>query len=212
MRIRWHGHDCFEITGGPTIVTDPHDGRSIGITPPRVRGDIILISHDHFDHNCARMVKGSNIKIVDSPGEYNIKGITIDAISSFHDGVCGEKRGPNIIFSFRIDDISFCFLGDLGHKLDEETLERIGKVDILWVPVGGTFTIDGKTACSVISTLNPRVVIPMHYRVGGLTLPIATLDDFLSCMVSSIVSKIGNEIEFEKEDFPKETEVWIFSP
>ena len=124
----------------------------------------------------------------------------------------GEKRGPNIIFKFEMDGIKLCFLGDLGHELDVELLSEIGDVDILWVPVGGSFTIDGATACSVISSLGPSVVIPMHYRVGGLTLSIATLDDFLSCVDSAIVSKIGNEIEFEKEDFSKEMEIWIFSP
>ena len=108
--------------------------------------------------------------------------------------------------------LSCCFLGDLGHNLNEEQKSEIGHVDILWVPVGGSFTIDAKTACMVVDGISPKVVIPMHYRSGGLTLPIAPLDDFLSLVDDEVVIRVGNEIEFEKDDLPPETEVWIFSP
>lgn len=211
MKMRWHGHACFEISNDNTVVTDPHDGKSIGIALPVVKADIVLVSHDHFDHNCVRIVKGENIKVVNNPGSKKIGDMQVTGISSYHDEVKGMKRGGNIIFKFVLDDITFCHFGDLGHIPDKEILEKIGKVDVLFVPVGGTFTIDGKTAYNVVEKIMPKVAVPMHYRIGGLSLSIQGPESFLKKAKGININRVGNEIDFEKEDLPNETEIWFFS-
>lgn len=211
MKIRWHGHACFEISDGKTIVTDPHDGKSIGIAPPVVKADIVLVSHNHFDHNCTRIVKGENIKVVSSPGNKKIGEAQITGIPSYHDEVKGAKRGENIIFKFVLDNITFCHLGDLGHVPDDEIIEKIGVVDVLFVPVGGTFTINGEKAYSVVQKIRPKIAVPMHYRVGGLSLSIQGSEGFLKKAKRVNVNRVGNEMDFEKEDLPDETEIWSFS-
>lgn len=211
--IRWHGHSCFEIGSEDaiTIVTDPHDGKSIGIRQPLVTGNIVLMSHDHFDHNCERIVQGLEKKSVTKPGAHNIKGVSIHGISSFHDQEEGKKRGENVIFRFELEGIKFCHLGDLGHVIDESQASKIGQVDILFIPVGGTFTLDAEMAWNVIGMLKPRVIVPMHFRIGGLSLSIAPVDGFLAKAKPEVVVKVGNEVEMTPEDLPEEQEIWVFS-
>jgi L-ascorbate metabolism protein UlaG (beta-lactamase superfamily) len=212
MKIRWHGHACFEIGDGITIVTDPHDGKSIGIKPPVVKADIVLQSHDHFDHNCVRVVKKLNTKVVKTAGLTNKNDIKIKGVHSFHDDAGGDKRGENIIFRFSVDDINFCHLGDLGHPLDNSSVEELGDVDILFIPVGDVFTIGPKEAWEVINKIKPKVAVPMHYRMGGLSLSIKPLDPFLNQEKDKNVVRIGNEIQLENEDLPENFEIWVFTP
>ena len=210
LKIRWHGHSCFEITNEVVVVTDPHDGKSIGIPTPSVQGDIILISHDHYDHNSAKSVERESSKIITDERKRNISNIEIKGIKTFHDKHNGEKRGENIIFRFIVENISFCHLGDLGHKLEEDIINQIGDIDILFIPVGGTFTIDAENAWEIINKIKPKITIPMHYKIGGLSLPIDNIDKFLDKNPYEIL-KVGNEIDIEKEDLPIEKEVWIFT-
>jgi len=154
LQIRWHGHSCWEITNDVTLVTDPHDGKSIGIPAPSVAGDIILVSHDHYDHNSVKSVEKDNSKVVLDERKRTINDIEIKGIESFHDEDQGSKRGKNIIYKFVVDGISFCHLGDLGHDLDDEAVQRIGQVDILFIPIGGTFTVDDKQAWDLIKKIN----------------------------------------------------------
>lgn len=211
MLIRWHGHACFEISNGTTVVIDPHDGKSIGIRPPDVVADLVLVSHDHFDHNCARIVKGNDVVVVSSPEECVKKGIKIEGVGSYHDEVKGAKRGENIIFKFVLDGIRYCHLGDLGEPLSEKQIKEIGEVDILFCPVGGTFTVDADGAWKVINEIKPKIIIPMHYRVGGLSLSIAPLDGFLALAKEQEIVKVGNEVEFSKDDLSDNQELWVFS-
>jgi L-ascorbate metabolism protein UlaG (beta-lactamase superfamily) len=212
MRIRWHGHACFEISDGETIVTDPHDGKSIGIPPPRVKADIVLVSHNHFDHNSVRSVKGQNTRIFDKPGRFIDGKMEITGVPSFHDDAGGQKRGGMVLFSFKLDGIRFCHLGDLGCTLGENELHELGEVDVLFVPVGDIFTIDSVRAWEVIRSVNPVVAIPMHYRTGGLSLSIKTVDPFLAGAGDRAeVVNVGNEMVFEREDLPERLAVWVFS-
>lgn len=211
LQIRWHGHSCFEITNNTTVVTDPHDGKSLGITSPTVAGDIILVSHNHYDHNSVKSVEKEGSKIVTDERKRTIENVEIKGFPTFHDEAQGAKRGKNIIFKFSMDGVTFCHLGDLGHEPDEATLNQIGgDVDILFIPVGGTFTIDAETAKKVVQTVKPKIVIPMHYKIAGLSLPIAGLDPFLEHNSRKIV-RVGNEIDIEKEDLSKEQEIWVFT-
>jgi L-ascorbate metabolism protein UlaG (beta-lactamase superfamily) len=210
LQIRWHGHACFEITDDVTLVTDPHDGKSIGIPTPNVQGDIILVSHDHYDHNSVKTVEKENSNVVTDDRKRIISDIEICGFPSFHDESQGTKRGKNIIFKFICDDITFCHLGDLGHELDTTTVQQIGEIDILFIPIGGTYTIDSQQAWDVISMIKPKIAIPMHYKIEGLSLPISNLDPFLEKSKYKIL-KVGNEIDIEKEDLPKEPEIWTFT-
>jgi len=210
LQIRWHGHSCFGITNEITLVTDPHDGKSIGIHAPNVTGDIVLVSHDHYDHNSVKSVEKEGAKIITDTRKRNIANVEIKGIESFHDGCRGEKRGNNIIYKFTMEDITFCHMGDLGHDLDEDTVQKIGDVDILFIPIGGTFTLDAKQAWRIIKKVKPRIAVPMHYKIGGLSLPITGIEPFLEENNYEIL-KVGNEIDIEKEDLPEEPEIWTFT-
>ena len=211
MLIRWHGHACFEISNGTSIVTDPHDGKSIGIKAPDVTSHIILMSHDHFDHNCARIVKGKDHIIKTTTDSETHLGIPIFGVDSFHDEDKGEKRGTNIMFKFEMDGIKYCHLGELGEIPAQASIDKLGEVDILFCPVGGTFTLDAPMAWKVINMINPKIIVPMHYRVGGLSLSIAPLDGFLDLKGGQEIIKVGNEIELTTEDIPDTQEIWVFS-
>jgi len=210
LQIRWHGHSCFEIKGDITLVTDPHDGKSIGIPAPIIEGDIILVSHDHYDHNSVKTVEKIGSKVIRDERKRNISNVDIRGIKTYHDDNFGDSRGENIIFKFLMDDITFCHLGDLGHMVRENIAEKIGCVDILFIPVGGNFTIDADIAWEIIKLIKPSIIIPMHYKIGGLSLPIDNLDGFLEKSKFKIL-KVGNEIDFDKTDIPNETEIWTFT-
>jgi L-ascorbate metabolism protein UlaG (beta-lactamase superfamily) len=193
-----------------TLVTDPHDGRSIGIPTPSVAGDIILVSHDHFDHNSTKTVEKEDSKVIKDDRKRSISNIEIRGVETFHDDARGAKRGKNIMYKFTMEGINFCHMGDLGHELDDETVQKIGDVDILFIPVGGNFTLDERQAWNVINKIKPKIIVPMHYRVGGLSMPIAGIDPFLSKSKCKVL-KVGNEIDIEKEDLPSEPEIWTFT-
>ena len=150
LQIRWHGHSCFEITNDITVITDPHDGKSLGIPGPSAAGDIILVSHNHYDHNSVKSVEKDGSKIVTDERKRTIENVEIKGVPTFHDEVKGAKRGRNIIYKFTMDDITFCHMGDLGHKPDKNTLDAIGEVDILFLPIGGTFTINSSFCATLI--------------------------------------------------------------
>ncbi len=212
IRIRWHGHSCFEIGDHLTIVTDPHDGKSIGIEPPRVRGDIILITHSHYDHDKSRVVEKFDSTVVkEEVGELEAKGVKIEGYETYHDDVGGEKRGRNVVYKFELEDISFCHLGDIGHIPQRDVIEKIRGVDILFIPVGGVFTIDARRAWEIVEIIKPKIAIPMHYRVSGLSIPLANLNQFTRGHEDQ-VANVGNEINIEKEDLSNQFELWVFSP
>lgn len=203
-------HSCFEINDQATVVTDPHDGRSIGVKPPSLKADVVTISHDHFDHNAVRVIKGDYVVVKDVAPK-NIKGVAIRGITGFHDDVGGEKRGRMNIFHLTLNGVRFCHLGDLGHMLSDEQVRELGQVDVLFVPVGGVFTIDGAQAQRLVRMIEPKIAIPMHFRVGGLSMSIQNADAFLKGLPEEKVVRVGNEIEFEADDLPEGTEYWVFS-
>ncbi|GLI51482.1 MBL fold metallo-hydrolase [Tepidanaerobacter syntrophicus] len=184
MKIRWLGHSCFllEANDGTKIVTDPFDG-SVGYKIPMVEADIVTVSHEHYDHNYVEGIQGEP-EVIRSAGECAIDGINIKGVPVFHDEAKGAKRGPNIIFVFEIDGLRICHLGDLGHLLSKSQLEEIGDIDVLLIPVGGTFTVNAEGALAVIDQISPKIVIPMHYKTPAVSMPIDPVDKF--------VEKIGN--------------------
>lgn len=168
MDIIYLGHSSFKLKGkNATVITDPFDPQMVGLKYPSQEADIVTISHQHEDHNQIDLVK--NVKrVVDGPGEYEIAGVSIIGISTFHDDKKGEERGKNTVFVFEIDDLRIAHLGDLGHKLSSESIEEMGEIDILLIPVGGKYTIDSQTAVEVVRSIEPVLIIPMHFNSEGL--------------------------------------------
>src|SRR3989344_3175518 len=142
MTITWFGQSCFRIEGKDvSILIDPFD-KEIGLKVPRTRDAIILVTHEHHDHNNTEDAEGF---IIRGPGEYEKSGVQVVGIPSYHDNEQGTKRGLNTIFVLKVEDVKICHLGDLGQdKLTDEQIETIGEVDILMVPIGGRYTKDGK--------------------------------------------------------------------
>ncbi len=178
MYITWLGQGCFKIQSKEaTIITDPYDSAYTGLSLPRLKGDIVTVSHQHKDHNNTKAIK-DNPFIIEHPGEYEIKGVFIQGVTSWHDTKEGKERGSNIIFRFEIENMKLVHLGDLGTALHDSQLEAIDGVDILLIPVGGVYTIDGQKAAEVVSQLEPRIVIPMHYKIPKLKFKLEGVEKF----------------------------------
>lgn len=169
MTISWFGHSCFRIESKEgSILIDPFD-KKIGLKPPKLKDDLVLVTHNHHDHNNLEGATGEEL-VINGPGEYERKGMAVQGISSFHDNSQGSERGFNTIYRITAEDVVLCHLGDLGQaRLTDEQVEQIGDVDVLFVPVGGHFTIGSKEAMDVISQIEPKVVVPMHYKIPELT-------------------------------------------
>lgn len=183
MDISYLGHSSFKLKGrSATLITDPFNPEKVGIKYPKVEADIVTISHNHDDHNMVSRVEGFKMAIT-GPGEYELMGVSIIGIPSFHDDVSGKSRGNNIIYVIEIDGLRLAHLGDLGHKLNEKTVDAIGDLDILMIPVGGVYTIGPNVAADIVRGFEPPITIPMHYKVDGLKPEIfaklAKVDEFL---------------------------------
>lgn len=210
MIITWYGQACFKIQTKLTLVTDPYD-KSLGLRPPYLQTDIVTVSHQHYDHNNIQALKG-NPQIIDGPGEYETKGVEILGIQTFHDKKQGTERGVNTIYVIRLDDIVICHLGDLGHLLFDEQIEKINGVDILMIPVGGVYTINASEAVKVIDSLEPKMVIPMHYKIPKLTLDLDKIDKF--CKEMGIPKeKVEEKLIIKKKNLPVgETKIILLKP
>ncbi|MDD3301535.1 MAG: MBL fold metallo-hydrolase [Patescibacteria group bacterium] len=205
MIITWLGHSCFKLqdkigADGVTLITDPYS-KETGLKLPSLEADLVTISHDHDDHNNVSAVKG-NPRVINCAGEYDVKGIFVEGIDSFHDETNGEKRGGNIIYRIEIDDISIAHLGDLAHTLDNTELEKLVGTDILLIPVGGHYTLDAKKAVEVISQIEPRMVIPMHYRHPEVKIELDDLEKFIKEL--GVVPTHEEKLKISKKDLPAE--------
>jgi len=183
MNIKWYGHSAFLITtgNGVRIILDPYQSGAFGgalaygkISEP---ADIVLTSHDHDDHNYVGDIQGK-FKLINTPGEHIEAGITIRGVPTFHDQSKGRERGLNIIYIIEADDLRVAHLGDLGHVLDGGTVEALRHPDILFVPVGGFYTIDSGEASAVVKDVQPTIAIPMHFKTNKCDFPIAPVTEF----------------------------------
>jgi L-ascorbate metabolism protein UlaG (beta-lactamase superfamily) len=180
LDVTWLGHGCFRLRGrGAAVVTDPYPP-SIGLKLQRLDGDLVTVSHEHENHNYTQVMRDAYE--IRGPGEYEVAGVSVIGVPSFHDAEKGAKHGRNTIYLIEIDDVRVCHLGDLGHRLDDAEAEAISSPDVLLVPVGGNTAINAVQAAEVVRQLEPRFVVPMHYAIPGLKLQLDSLDRFLKEM------------------------------
>jgi L-ascorbate metabolism protein UlaG (beta-lactamase superfamily) len=215
MHITWHGQSFFQIQTSAnkgeqtTLCIDPFD-ESLGIKPPSLAADILLITHDHADHNNKKAIKGDYFT-VDGPGEYEVKEIFIQGIPSFHDEEQGKKRGVNTIYVIEMEEMRLCHLGDLGQKeLTSEQIEKIGDIDILMIPVGGEYTLDAKRANHVIAQIEPKIAIPMHYALPKVKDKLDSVDLFLKETGKKSIEP-QPKLLIKKKDLPQDTQIVVLS-
>jgi len=213
MEINYLGHAAFRIRGkSTTVVTDPYAPEHVGLKfPKHIAADIVTVSHDHPDHNAIHQIEGAAY-VVNGPGEYEIKGVGIIGLSTFHDEEKGAKRGKNTIYRIEMDGLSIVHLGDLGHTLSVAEVDSLGGVDILMIPVGGLYTIDPAAAVAVINEIEPSIVLPMHY--GRTELPAKAFGNLATR--EAFLKEIGTEnvvpqpkLTITKDKLPEQMQVVI---
>jgi len=217
MQIFWHGQSCFQIisnqrkNGQVNIVIDPYS-EDIGLKVPKLEADVLLVSHQHHDHNNVKAV-GGNPFLIQWPGEYEIKEVFVQGIPAFHDSSSGKERGTNTIYTIEAEDLKLCHLGDLGQKeLTPEQIEKIGGVDILMIPVGGVFTISAKEAVKIMSQIEPSIIIPMHYQLPKLRIKLDGIDKFFKVMGIKKLESLP-KLSIKKKDIsPEEARIIVLNP
>jgi L-ascorbate metabolism protein UlaG (beta-lactamase superfamily) len=217
MRVKWLGHACFLLTSdaGARIVIDPYAVRGgLHYAEIDASADVVLSSHDHYDHSNVAAVKG-NPTVVRGAGTATVKGIEFKGIAAHHDDVNGKKRGNNIIFAFVLDGLRICHLGDLGHDLDDTQVRDIGKVDVLFVPVGGLYTFDVEVATRVCRKLAPRIIIPMHFKTPQVDTAsfgaIAGPEDFLRGK-PGVERRDSSEAQLDASSLLPATQILVLKP
>jgi L-ascorbate metabolism protein UlaG (beta-lactamase superfamily) len=182
MKVTWLGHACFllEDSKGRKLLTDPFDA-TVGYTMYKGTVDVVTVSHQHFDHNHIEMIN-PGAKVINKVGFFNECDITIQGLPSYHDKCKGAKRGENIIFVIEMDGYRFCHLGDVGHILDSKDIDLIGSIDVLFIPVGGNYTINGEEAAKIAKEIESKIVIPMHYKTPQLSFELEGVETFLTFM------------------------------
>ena len=196
MKLKWLGHSCFEITlnNGKVFVTDPYDD-TVGYPSLHAKADVVLSSHDHFDHNYFAAIEGE-YQLINKPGEYECFGAKITGVHSFHDEVRGAKRGENVIFTLEADGVKMTHLGDLGHMPETEAQKAaIRGADVLLIPIGGVFTITTPEAVKVIEAYKPVAAIAMHYRNHLCSFDVADNAEFIK---ETNAVTLPNEVEVFK--------------
>lgn len=208
MKIEYLGHSCFKLTEstGTSVICDPYD-EAVGYGVPEMSADAVTVSHHHYDHDAVKSVKGSPV-IIDKECSYDLPGVEINAIKSFHDGEEGKLRGGNLIFKFRMDGIDVCHLGDLGEECSSALIDELLPVNVLLIPVGGTYTIDAEMAKEYVDRIMPEVVIPMHYRDKGCKLDIDKVDAFLN-LFDDVEEVEESAIELMRNDLKDDTKIVV---
>jgi len=207
MEISWLGHSCFRIRGSQaTVITDPYSP-DLGYSLGKPKAHIVTVSHQHPGHSYVQGI-GGGPKLITGPGEYEISGLLIIGMATFHDGDKGNQRGKNTVYLMEIDEVSLCHLGDLGHMLTAEQVEELGSVDILLIPVGGVSTIGAPVAAEMARRLEPKVVIPMHYKTEALSWELEPVGRFLKEMGGEQVTS-QPRLSFNRSNLPVSTQVFL---
>lgn len=207
MEITWLGHSCFRIRGREAVVlTDPCD-KSSGYSIGRPSANIVTISHHHPSHDNIAAVAGSP-RVIDGPGEYEIAHVLITGIRTYHDNQQGARLGKNTAYVIEMDDLRLCHLGDLGHVPTSDQAEEMSGVDILLAPVGGGSTLDATAASATVSLLQPKLIIPMHYRTPATKTPLDPLERFLKEMGAGTPESVP-KLSVNRSSLPQETRLAV---
>ena len=210
MDITWYGHSCFRITerGSINIVTDPYS-ESIGLPLPKLKGDIVTVSHNAPGHNNVEAVKGFTYSLT-GPGEYEFGGTFIYGIELHYMPEDAEAH-HNVGYVFQYGSLTVAHLGDLKHIPDQSTIEAMGEVNVVLVPVGGGSALKASTAAEVIALIEPNYIVPMHYDLPGLALELDPVDKFLKEMG---VSKVQEEdtLRVTSTTLPEQPQVVVLQP
>lgn len=208
VEVTWYGQSMFRISGGgTTLVCDPV-GPSAGYRFEPLGADIVLVSHDHADHNYVEGITGSP-EVLQTTGSHSLGGLEITGIPGFHDRKHGTERGPNIMFTWEQAGIKMAHLGDIGEVPGPEVLTGFEGLDILMIPVGGVYTIDGDEAAGLVQALSPSIVFPMHYLTPDVVFPLEPLDSFTANFPGAIREIIARPVEVSDGPFPSRTEIWV---
>ena len=211
MIIEYLGHSCFKLTEstGTCVVCDPYSEETVGYAMPKVTADAVTVSHHHDDHDFIANV-GGNPVIIDKESSFDLPGVEINSVKSFHDGNRGKKRGENVIFKFRMDGIDICHLGDLGEACSLDLIETILPVNVILIPVGGNYTIDAEMAKEYVDRIMPEIVIPMHFRTKDSKIDIDKLDGFLNLFDGDCIEeKEESSLELSRSDLTEETKIIV---
>jgi len=207
MKLKWWGHSCFLIEeDGKKIITDPYDD-SLPYSKVDDRPDIVTVSHDHFDHNAVERLEG-DFEVVKTKDGYQDDNIEIKGIKTFHDKDEGEDRGENLIFTMQFSDKKLCHIGDLGHPLTEDEFSQLEDIDILLIPVGGYYTINADEAFEIAQKIDPKYIVPMHYKTDILDFPITGVEDFIHKFDHDAI-EIKDGAEVDLDDVPEGKKVIV---
>ena len=219
VKVQWLGQSVFYITSksGIHILTDPYKYHAFSgalqygaITSP---ADIITISHNHDDHNGWEGIPGKPV-IISTSGIFTAQNIIFSGVTVFHDKEQGANRGMNIVYSFTVDHVRFCHLGDLGHqltRLQTREITKDGPIDVLLIPAGGKYTLEPTETETVINALNPKIVIPMHFKTAKTNIPLQPIDTFLRNK-KNVISRFTSSIEITDKSLPKERQISVLQP
>jgi L-ascorbate metabolism protein UlaG (beta-lactamase superfamily) len=209
LDVTWLGHGCFRLRGrSAAVVTDPFPP-AIGLKLPKLDADLVTISHEHENHSYTQAMRDAYE--IRGPGEYEVAGVSVIGVPTFHDAQKGAMHGRNTVYLIEIDDVRVCHLGDLGHALDDAEAEAISAPDVLLVPVGGHTSINAAQAAELVRQLEPRYVVPMHYAIPGLKLELDSLDRFLKEMAVT-ASEPQAKLSVQASSGEYETKVVVLEP
>ena len=211
MEITWFGHSCFRLRDrSVAVVTDPY-GKDIGLILPRVRADLVTVSHDADDHNYTKGVK-SGFKTLTGPGEYEVAGVFVAGLELRGERKKSKEQATklrNTVFLLEFEDLNVCHLGDLDHVPTQAQVEEtLGQVDVLLIPVGGGESLNAAQASEVVSLLEPHIVIPMHYKVKGLE-PTVKLDPVTKFLKEMGLDNVPTQetLKVTRSGLPEETQI-----
>ena len=220
MEITYLGHSCFKLKNkaGLVLFIDPFKSDMVGKPIAKDLADVLLISHDHEDHNAKEIITGAINRektfVIDKEGEYEIAGVLVMAMKTYHDKTNGDERGKNLVFSVIMDGINLVHLGDLGHKLSAGQIEKLGSVDVLMSPVGGEFSLDAEMALDIVKEISPSYVIPMHFAVDGVKEPLtklAGLEKFLEKNKFPVSPESVHKAKLDLGSLPDDTQVLLMN-
>ena len=218
MEITYLGHSCFKLKSkeGLVVYLDPFKSDMVGMPLAKDVADVVTISHSHDDHSAVEVITGPISRketfVIDREGEYEIAGVQISAMKTFHDKNNGTERGKNLIMFIVMDGLHILHLGDICHKLSESQIEKVGSVDTLMVPVGGTFTLDANEAMEMIKEIQPSYAIPMHFRTSASKIQeLTTLESFLEKNKFPVSGESVHKIKLDEGSLPDDTQILLMN-